>query len=191
MNSTIGPQKFSNPGIDPFDEVKWEKRTAEIIDDKNRVVFRQADVLVPSFWSQLATNVVVSKYFYGEQGTSERENSVRQLQQLNRPGFAIHLEQVGELANASAIVYPGGFRFRRGNQPLLLRAFSRLIQPGVVHLSGFVDCLIQFLLTDSMSLTFLFEPAQDSLQLAQQELLHRASRWFSPEGTALVETLSR
>lgn len=79
MNSTIGPQKFSNPGVDPFDDVKWEKRTAEITDDKNRVVFRQADVLVPSFWSQLATNVVVSKYFYGEQGTSERENSVRQL----------------------------------------------------------------------------------------------------------------
>lgn len=79
MNSTIGPQRFSNPGIDPFDDVKWDKRTAEITDDKNRILFRQTDVLVPSFWSQLATNVVVSKYFYGEQGTDERENSVRQL----------------------------------------------------------------------------------------------------------------
>ena len=70
---------FSKPGVDPFEEVKWEKRTAEITDDKNRVIFRQTDVLVPGFWSQLATNIVVSKYFYGEQGTSERENSVRQL----------------------------------------------------------------------------------------------------------------
>lgn len=70
---------FSREGVDPFEEEKWDKRTAEITDDKNRVVFRQADVLVPSFWSQLATNVVASKYFYGEQGTSERENSVRQL----------------------------------------------------------------------------------------------------------------
>lgn len=73
------PRVFSKAGVDPFDEVQWDKRTAEITDDKNRVVFRQTEVLVPSFWSQLAANVVVSKYFYGEQGTSERENSVRQL----------------------------------------------------------------------------------------------------------------
>ena len=33
----------------------------------------------PPTWSQLATNVVVSKYFYGEVNTPQRENSVRQL----------------------------------------------------------------------------------------------------------------
>ncbi|ODU24865.1 MAG: ribonucleoside-diphosphate reductase, adenosylcobalamin-dependent [Verrucomicrobia bacterium SCN 57-15] len=79
MNPQSVPRVFSKAGVDPFDEVRWDKRTAEITDDKNRVVFRQTDVLVPSFWSQLATNVVASKYFYGEQGTSERENSVQQL----------------------------------------------------------------------------------------------------------------
>jgi ribonucleoside-diphosphate reductase alpha chain len=79
MKFAAVPRTFSKAGVDPFDEITWDKRTAEITDDKNRVIFRQADVLVPSFWSQLATNVVVSKYFYGEQGTSERENSVRQL----------------------------------------------------------------------------------------------------------------
>ena len=42
-------------------------------------MFEQKDVEVPSFWSQLATNVVVSKYFRGHVGTPERENSVRQL----------------------------------------------------------------------------------------------------------------
>jgi ribonucleoside-diphosphate reductase alpha chain len=36
-------------------------------------------VEVPAFWSQLATNVVVSKYFRGHLGTPERETSVRQL----------------------------------------------------------------------------------------------------------------
>ena len=41
----------------------------------------------PSFWSQLATNVVVSKYFYGEVGTPEREHSVRQL--IHRVGRTI------------------------------------------------------------------------------------------------------
>jgi len=79
MKSTSISRAFSRAGVDPFDEVQWDKRTAEITDDKNQVIFRQIDVLVPSFWSQLATKVVVSKYFYGEQGTSERENSVRQL----------------------------------------------------------------------------------------------------------------
>lgn len=79
MKLAAVPRTFSNAGRDPFDEINWEKRTAEIADDKNRIVFRQTDVLVPASWSQLATNVVASKYFYGEQGTSERENSVRQL----------------------------------------------------------------------------------------------------------------
>lgn len=70
---------FSTDGVNPFDEVKWEQRTAEITDDSGKVIFKQADVEVPQSWSLLATKVVVSKYFYGEQGTDERENSVRQL----------------------------------------------------------------------------------------------------------------
>ena len=79
MESTEALRVFSKAGIDPFDEIKWEERTAEITDEKNEVIFRQTGVLVPEFWSALATKVVVSKYFYGEQGASERENSVRQL----------------------------------------------------------------------------------------------------------------
>src|SRR5438876_5148542 len=34
---------------------------------------------MPKFWSQMATNVVVSKYFRGHVGTPDRESSVRQL----------------------------------------------------------------------------------------------------------------
>jgi ribonucleoside-diphosphate reductase alpha chain len=70
---------FSNPKIKPFDQIEWEKRTAEITDDANKVIFKQENVEVPKSWSLLATKVVVSKYFYGEQHTSERETSVRQL----------------------------------------------------------------------------------------------------------------
>ena len=77
--TNIIERTFSAEGINPFDQVKWEKRTAEITDDRGRVVFKQKDVEVPEFWSQLATKVVVSKYFYGEQNTPERESSVRQL----------------------------------------------------------------------------------------------------------------
>ena len=44
-----------------------------------KVIFKQENVEVPKSWSLLATKVVVSKYFYGEQNTPERETSVRQL----------------------------------------------------------------------------------------------------------------
>ena len=70
---------FSDPKINPFDQLEWERRTAEITDDAGKAVFKQENVEVPKAWSLLATKVVVSKYFYGEQGTSERETSVRQL----------------------------------------------------------------------------------------------------------------
>jgi ribonucleoside-diphosphate reductase alpha chain len=70
---------FSDARVKPFDQIEWERRTAEITDDAGKVIFKQEDVEVPKAWSVLATKVVVSKYFYGEQGTSERETSVRQL----------------------------------------------------------------------------------------------------------------
>ena len=57
---------FSTPKVSPFDEVEWDYRTAEINDDSGKVFFRQENVEVPKFWSELATKVVVSKYFYGE-----------------------------------------------------------------------------------------------------------------------------
>src|SRR5216683_236147 len=67
------------PGRTPYDEVKWELRTASIGNDKGSVIFEQRDVEVPMDWSQTATNIVASKYFYGKMGSPERENSVRQL----------------------------------------------------------------------------------------------------------------
>jgi ribonucleoside-diphosphate reductase alpha chain len=70
---------FTQPGKDPYAEVKWELRTASIGNDKGAVIFEQRDVEAPADWSQTATNIVVSKYFYGKIGSPERETSVRQL----------------------------------------------------------------------------------------------------------------
>ncbi len=64
---------------DPFDTVEWDLRSAAIKDENGGVLFEQTDCEVPATWSQLATNVVISKYFYGEVGTKDRESSVRQL----------------------------------------------------------------------------------------------------------------
>ena len=70
---------FSTKGISPFDQVEWDRRKASISDDKGKPVFEQVNVEVPKSWSMLATNVVASKYFYGDVTKSEREFSVRQL----------------------------------------------------------------------------------------------------------------
>jgi ribonucleoside-diphosphate reductase alpha chain len=63
----------------PFDTVQWETRTAAIKGESGEVLFEQTNCEVPTFWTQLATNVVCSKYYYGEVNTPAREYSVRQL----------------------------------------------------------------------------------------------------------------
>ena len=73
--------RFCPSGVsDPFDTVEWETRSAAIKDENGKVLFEQTNCQIPSTWSQLATNVVVSKYFYGDpKNTKEREYSVKQL----------------------------------------------------------------------------------------------------------------
>jgi ribonucleoside-diphosphate reductase alpha chain len=75
----VEPRFCPTQVVDPFDTVEWEIRTAAIKGESGEVLFEQNDCEVPTFWSQLATNVVCSKYFYGEVATPEREKSVRQL----------------------------------------------------------------------------------------------------------------
>ncbi|CAM3200642.1 vitamin B12-dependent ribonucleotide reductase [Rhodothermus bifroesti] len=77
---------FSTEGQHPFDSVVWERRTAAIYNSKGEAVFEQKDVEFPSTWSQLATNVVASKYFYGDLAVGngdpregKREYSLKQL----------------------------------------------------------------------------------------------------------------
>ncbi|HYR95872.1 MAG TPA: vitamin B12-dependent ribonucleotide reductase [Candidatus Binatus sp.] len=72
-------RRFVPEGTNPYDTVEWEIRAAVISGESGETVFEQRDVEVPKTWSQLATNVVVSKYFRGPLGTPQRERSVRQL----------------------------------------------------------------------------------------------------------------
>src|SRR5712692_8479422 len=89
-NRTGMPWKryFTKPGVGAFDEVEWETRAASITNEKGEVVFEQRDVEIPRGWSQVATNVVVSKYFRGVLGTPDRERSVKQL--IGRVARTIH-----------------------------------------------------------------------------------------------------
>ncbi len=77
---------FSTEGVHPFDSVVWEKRDAVIKNHTGKAIFEQKGVEFPASWSQLATNVVASKYFYGDLARSGehpaqggRENSLKQL----------------------------------------------------------------------------------------------------------------
>jgi ribonucleoside-diphosphate reductase alpha chain len=66
-------------GTDPFDTVEWERRDAVITNASGQIVFEQRGVEFPKTWSQMATNVVVQKYFRGTLGTDKRECSVRSM----------------------------------------------------------------------------------------------------------------
>src|SRR5580692_9479155 len=75
---------FSKPGVAPYSEVAWERRTASISDASGGSIFEQKDVEVPSDWSMTATNIVASKYLHGHLDVAPgepgaRETGVRQL----------------------------------------------------------------------------------------------------------------
>jgi ribonucleoside-diphosphate reductase alpha chain len=77
---------FSTAGADPFDSLSWGTRDAAIKSHTGEVIFEQKGVEFPTSWSQLAANVVTSKYFYGDLASGngspadgQREHSLRQL----------------------------------------------------------------------------------------------------------------
>jgi ribonucleoside-diphosphate reductase alpha chain len=70
---------FATPGVHPFEQLEWESRSAKISSDSGAAIFEQNNIEVPTGWSQLATKVVSSKYFYGDVENGQRENSVKQL----------------------------------------------------------------------------------------------------------------
>ena len=78
---TIGLHRlFTSPGVDPYDELVWERRDARISNWKDgTVAFEQRDVEFPVSWSVNAANIVAQKYFRGTLGTIERESSLRQV----------------------------------------------------------------------------------------------------------------
>src|SRR5689334_10417574 len=57
------PRFFTRPGSDPLDTVSYLKSNSKIKDTDGRTVFEMKDVEVPAEWSQLAVDILVSKYF--------------------------------------------------------------------------------------------------------------------------------
>jgi ribonucleoside-diphosphate reductase alpha chain len=56
-------RRFTRKGESPYNGISFEARTSEIRNPDGRVIFRQENVIVPSTWSQIATDILAQKYF--------------------------------------------------------------------------------------------------------------------------------
>ncbi|RME87881.1 MAG: adenosylcobalamin-dependent ribonucleoside-diphosphate reductase [Candidatus Hydrogenedentota bacterium] len=56
-------RKFTKENKDVYADILFEKRTSKITNPDGTVVFEAKDVEVPSFWSQVATDILAQKYF--------------------------------------------------------------------------------------------------------------------------------
>jgi ribonucleoside-diphosphate reductase alpha chain len=71
---------YTNEGIHPYDEVKWERRDVVQSNWKTgETVFEQHGVEYPDFWSVNASTIVTTKYFRGALGHDNREWSLKQV----------------------------------------------------------------------------------------------------------------
>ncbi len=54
---------FTRDKKDIYEDILFEKRTSKITNPDGKAVFEAGDVEVPSFWSQVATDILAQKYF--------------------------------------------------------------------------------------------------------------------------------
>jgi len=75
-------RKFTEAGKDVFQSVEWTQRSSRILNPDGSVVFEMNDAQIPASWSQLATDIMVSKYFrkagvpqFDAEGSVERDEA--------------------------------------------------------------------------------------------------------------------
>ncbi len=56
-------RRFTSEGQDPYDTVEWSHRDSRIANPDGSVVFEMKGAEVPAQWSQVAADIMVSKYF--------------------------------------------------------------------------------------------------------------------------------
>ncbi len=79
QNSGLAIERYFSRAGDPYATTTWNQSDVTISDDQGKALYTQKGVEFPAKWSDLARKIVASKYFYGENGTDQRENSIRQL----------------------------------------------------------------------------------------------------------------
>ncbi|MFO7700888.1 MAG: vitamin B12-dependent ribonucleotide reductase, partial [Acidimicrobiia bacterium] len=56
-------RRFTTEGTSPYDTVEWSKRDSRITNPDGSIVFEMTAAEVPASWSQVAADIMVSKYF--------------------------------------------------------------------------------------------------------------------------------
>ena len=83
---------FTKPNTHPYDDIEWVDRRSAIYSEKGETIFEVDNVRVPKEWSQLATDIMVSKYFRragvpetgSERGADKgrKKNTIKKKQQI-------------------------------------------------------------------------------------------------------------
>jgi ribonucleoside-diphosphate reductase alpha chain len=90
-------RRFTKGGENPFNTVQWDKRTSRIRDESGRSIFEKTDAEVPASWSQVATDIMVSKYF--------RRAGVPQVDEQGKPIIGADGKQVlGSESSAKQVI---------------------------------------------------------------------------------------
>ena len=94
-------RKYTYPGKNPLDELEYEKRSCIIAEPNGKVVFQLKDIEVPKSWTQLATDIIASKYFRkaGVPGTGN-EVSARQTVTRIARSIALAGQSMGYFSSA-------------------------------------------------------------------------------------------
>jgi ribonucleoside-diphosphate reductase alpha chain len=56
-------RRFTTDGVSPYDTVEWSLRDSKITNPDGSIVFEMKNAEIPSQWSQVAADIMVSKYF--------------------------------------------------------------------------------------------------------------------------------
>jgi len=89
-NGLVFKRFFTNAGVHPLDEVRYVKRSSVITNPDGSVVFKMENVEVPESWSQLATDIIVSKYFR-KAGVPETGSEVSARQVVSRIAHSLRV----------------------------------------------------------------------------------------------------
>jgi ribonucleoside-diphosphate reductase alpha chain len=72
-------RRFTEAGTDPYSYFEWSRRDSRITNPDGSIVFEMTDAEIPAQWSQVASDIMVSKYF--------RKAGVPQFDDVGQPLF--------------------------------------------------------------------------------------------------------
>ena len=84
---------YTTPGVDPYDTIEWDRRSSKISNPDGSTVFKLENLEIPKAWTQLATDIIASKYFR-KAGVPGTGNEVSAKQTVTR--IARSIRKAGE-----------------------------------------------------------------------------------------------